>query len=226
MSIRNLTTDNLKNDQNLQVNSIEAITFAVDTLTVDTLDANQIFATSADITTLNASTGTIETLSSTDLDVTNATIQNCDVTSGLTLPSSPYTDLTLNIYTFHQSNITWTLYTVPAIIGNGIQFYRIGRMITCILLPFSLTGASVGAGETLIVTDFVFPDTFRPLNIPCVFKTTRLQQGGAYIPVIYRMEGSGNYTIEVAKQDQTAFANGVLNLVQDELIYCTYISLS
>lgn len=229
MSIRNLTTDNLKPDQNLKVNSIEALTFDVDTLVVNSLTANDITCTSLDATTVSVANDVDVqgTVAAGTVIAPDATFGTCNITVGLNLPTaSPFTDLTLNIYAFHQSNITWTIYSFPTTIGNGIRFYRIGRMVVCIVIPFAFAGPSVGVNENTITSDFAFPDTFRPLNIPVIFTSSRIQQNGTFIPIVYGMENSGVYTLFVQRTDQSNFASGVLNLLNDEMVYLTYISLS
>lgn len=226
MSIRNLITDNLKNDQNLQVNSIEANTFVVDNLTVDTLNSNDI--NNANIIVTDNIQSTTGNFSST-IDSNICTCDNLVVNSGATFGSTVYTDLSLNVYTFYQANQEFSLYGInsPAF-ANNFTLVKMGRVVVVHMVPFSITGASVGSGEVFLepVQPSVIPSELRPYNSEQQYPAGVMLENGSIIVVNVRYIGTGDFNFKIEKQNQTAFANGVLNLILEKGINFSYIALN
>lgn len=236
MSIRNLITENLKNDQNLKVNSIEADTFIVDNLTVDTLNSTTINTETLNSDNINNTniivTDNIQSTTgnfSSTIDSNICTCDNLVVNSGATFGSTIYSDLSLNVYTFYQSNQEFSLYGInsPAF-NNNFTLIKMGRIVVVHMVPFSITGASVGTGEFFLepVQPSVIPASLRPYNSEQQYGGGVMTENGSIIVVNVRYIGTGDFNFKIEKQNQTAFANGVLNLILEKGINFSYIALT
>ncbi len=224
MSIKSLMTDNLKNDQNLQINNLIANSVTFSTLNVTNLNVSNL------ISTYDINSSNFAFFNSTATDVLtvelNASITILNIGSFINFPSSPYTDLQLSVFFIYSADPIWEIYSNPtATIIGGIQIVKMGRICVCNILPFSITGGSVGAGQITITDSIVLPNEVRPFNLPTIMKNFKIQENAVATPCYIRYGASGDFTFSIRKFADTVFTNGVLNIVLQYQLNFSYISL-
>ena len=220
MSIRNLLTNNLKPDQDLKVDSINANNINFSNLEISgdlQVDGNVNIDNNLDCGNLNAAN--IFTAGS-------FTVQICQIGNQIEFPNTIYNDLPLNTNAEYTTNVTWNVNGVNSgNIVNGIKFVRIGNIVSMQILPFSIVGASVSGPDLYLISNISIPVDFRPFTMPCKLGIVRYSDIGVWNPAIITVLGSGDYTIKFAMFDPTStFHTGAMNFVFPDTDYYNYIS--
>ena len=227
MSIKNLLSNNTKPDQNLQVESVTASSITYTTLNADTINSNTIInsdilaSTTINCDELNCS-GTTN-LATVLEDI--STINTLTVTTQLNLPPTPYTDLSLNFYAEFSDTITWSvngLSSTPVV--NGLHIVRLGTLCVMEIMPFTIIGASVSGPDLRITSNVIIPIEFRPSFMPILLKNTRLTESAVINPVTFRIEGSGDFTVNIQKFFANTYNIGAVSIALPSNNSNTYLT--
>lgn len=175
MSLKNIYTTNLKQYQNIKINSIEAKNAKFDTLDINDLSANHIKCNSVNFTT----------------------------------SQSPSIDLALNIYSTISLEMNYTIFGLTgAPFINGIEFIRMGFLVVCRQLLFSIAGNGLSGSDSNVITSmFEVPEGYRPNFAQDVICTSNCQEYTSVTEIAnhtiyYYWDGVSN-TILIFKSDNS-----------------------
>lgn len=251
MSIKNLLTSNAKPDQNLQVESLTAPSIINtytnliadnatinDTLTSDNIVTNTLTANTS-ITTDVAVVSGLATATEIICDnfscsgTANTSVQFSDtttintltVTVQINLPPTPYTDIPLVFSGQFMSDITWSVNGLSSgVVPNGIRIVRLGTMCVLEIMPFTISGVSVSGPDLSITSNVVVPTDLRPSFMPILLKNTRLTESAVINPVTIRIEGGGDYTVNIQKFFANTYNTGAINISLPSNNSTTYLT--
>lgn len=251
MSIRNLTTDNSKPDQNLNVNSVNAVQMDVtgNILVSGTLEAGILQSDLFTNVGSNLNVGNTLTVTgdsflngivyagdqlavtgsagfSDTLTVDGTTSLNVVTIGGnLSFGASGYVDVPLYDSALFTADITWTIYgTSSATIVDGIQIYKLGPACIVNFAPFDITGVTALPLENVITSDVVIPALFNPIADGSNLGPNRLNLNGAFAGYCAIFPGAGNYTFEIRQFDGSDFPIGAFSFGIPEPQFFTYFA--
>jgi hypothetical protein len=205
MSIRNLTTENLKSDQDLNVNSINANTLFVENLSVINLDSQSI-----------TNANTIET------DIIEA--ENIVCNFGLNFPNSPYAEQFLSVYEIYEADLEFNIYGLSSgTIVNGLKIVKLGLLCFVLISPFQISGVAGGA-DPVINSNTIIPEDLRPFAIAQSLSSTPIIDFGTNETAYFLYIPLAPFSFEIRKEDGSNWTSGNVNIEMNRGANFTYIA--